>query len=476
MNAEWPSLVVVALLALASPAHAGVVEAFVLPQDPLLTAPGELKEGVPLPGDDAPAACPSVKDFSIPLTLAEAVDLALCNNTRIKAAWADIKAEAAATGVARAAYLPSLSGSISSMHDTVRFPGAGLPAQNINTTPISATFAWRLFDFGLRGANHDAAMQALAAALASHDAVLQQTLATVVQSYADAQIALSAWQAKGLSEKIARSTLESARRREAKGAGTSGDTLQATTALAWARMETNRTQGGYQKAMTNLSYDMGIPPYTHVTLAQDTAELGGQAEQGLEQWLVEAQRRHPAIVAAKARLQAAQYQVAAARKEGLPPFDFTSSYYEPGRLEQTASDTRSQEFVVGVTFRIPLFDGFAHSYKVHAASAQVERKAAELRGTEQQIFMDIVKAHADAVATLRNLDASGELLTAALEALQAAQRRYDKGEADILEILAAQTAFFEAQQEHIRSLAEWRSARLGVLASAGVLNRAELAR
>lgn len=41
--------------------------------------------------------------------------------------------------------------------------------------------------------------------------------------------------------------------------------------------------------------------------------------------------------------------------------------------------------------------------------------------------------------------------------------------ADILELLATQTALAEAQQERIRCVAEYRSARFRLLANSGVL-------
>ena len=113
---------------------------------------------------------------------------------------------------------------------------------------------------------------------------------------------------------------------------------------------------------------------------------------------------------------------------------------------------------------------------MRAAEAEVERQAAGLRDSEQRILMEMVKAHADAVAALGNLDAANRLLATAEEALQAAQRRYEKGAADILEILNTQNAFFEAQQEHLRTLVEWRAAKLQLLASAGALNRTEITR
>lgn len=215
-------------------------------QDPLLAVPNVLDSGVMLPGDSQPVPCPAVKDFATPLALTEAVDLTLCNNAQIKAAWATIKVQAAAAGVARAAYFPVLSGSVSHRKDKTRFPDANIKTRTIDSSPINSALTWRLFDFGGRGANHDAAVQSLAAALANHNAVLQKTLATVIQTYFDAQVARAAWQAKEQNEEIARSTLETAKRRETKGAGSTSDTLQAATSLARATLEKNRSRGTFQ--------------------------------------------------------------------------------------------------------------------------------------------------------------------------------------------------------------------------------------
>lgn len=439
-------------------------------QDPLKTTPPALTSGVVLPGDGAAASCPATKDFATPLALTEAVDLALCNNARIKAAWADIKVRAAAAGVARAAYLPTLSGTASYREEKTSYPDSGIKSKKNDSYPLNGTANWRIFDFGGREANLEAALQGLAAALATHDAVLQKTLGGVIQAYFDAQVTQAAWQAKAHNEEIARSTLAAAKRREAKGAGAAGDTLQAATALARASLDKNRAQGANRKALSVLLYSIVVPAQTTVILAEDL-DPPRQAAEDLDTWLQEAGKRHPAIVAARAQLEAARYTVTATRSEGLPTLNFSTSYYENGRLEQSPSATRTQELALVATVSVPIFDGFSHTYKVRGAEAQVEQKDAELRDTEHQSLMEVVKAHADAGAALQNLEASARLLATALEALEVSTRKYAKGAADILEILNAQTALAEARQERIRSLAEWRSARLRLLAGVGLLGR-----
>jgi len=66
-------------------------------------------------------------------------------------------------------------------------------------------------------------------------------------------------------------------------------------------------------------------------------------------------------------------------------------------------------------------------------------------------------------------------LQTARDALASSQRKFDKGAADLLEMLNAQTALADAGQERIRCLAEWREAKLRLMASAGRLGRTLIA-
>lgn len=191
----------------------------------------------------------------------------------------------------------------------------------------------------------------------------------------------------------------------------------------------------------------------------------------LSAWLEQAQLVHPAIAAAKAQLAAAEQKVVATRAEGLPTVDFTGSYYQNGRPNQGLTTIYTKEQILGVALTIPIFDGFSRTYKVRGAQAQVELREAELHDTEHQIMMDVVKAHADATASFSNLSASEDLVSAAQASADAVQRKFDKGAADILEILNVQTALSDAQQERIRCLAEWRAARLHLLTSAGLMGQ-----
>ena len=85
----------------------------------------------------------------------------------------------------------------------------------------------------------------------------------------------------------------------------------------------------------------------------------------------------------------------------------------------------------------------------------------------------MVKTHADAVSALSNLEASDALLKSARAAMASSEKRYAKGAADILELLSTQSALTDALQERVRSVSEWHSARLRLIAAAGLLGRGQ---
>lgn len=443
--------------------------------DPLLARPPVLDTGVALPGDSERAPCPPGVNLAAPLSLADAVDVALCNDPGVKLAWANIKLQSANVGEARAAYLPTLNASVTGMRNDTSYPAFPGSDSRVNGHTSYAALNWRLFDFGERAANRKAANDMLDAALASYDAALQKTLGATVQAWFDAVTAQSAYLARTEASRLAGETLEAAQRREEKGATGRSDTLQAQTALARARLAGQRAADEADKAMATLVYTLGIAPGTRLALPADSPAPARQGVDDLAAWLEEAKRQHPAIIAAQKQWQATRSRIASVRSQGMPTVDFGVSLYQNGYPNQGIQTARSNTTIIGVTLTIPLFEGFARTYKVREAQAQAEQDEARMQDTERQVLGDVVKAHADAVASLGELDASRALLDSARLALKSSRRRYEHGVADILEVLNAQTALADAQQERVRSESDWRSARLRLRAAAGVLGRQRLA-
>lgn len=429
-------------------------------------------------GDDALCQPDAVTEGS-PLTLAQAVQLALCNNAELRAAWAAVRVQATAVGESRAAYLPRLSATVSRLTTHTAYPDLVIPAETQRGSSWQVGLSWRLFDFGAREAGLDAAHRVLDAAIASRDAALQKLLSDLTGAYFDAVTAQAVHQARDEATQLAQRTLDAAARREARGLAAGIDVLQSRVALGKAQLTAQRALGDERKALAQLAFLLGwggsrpvaaLPrplPLPPLDGAQDAPEAPDLED--LQHWLDEAQARHPTIASARAQLEAARARVTAARAEGLPTLDLSYNQYSNGYPGQGLSSQRTRVSNYGLTLSLPLFEGFARTYKVRGAQAQVEQNEAGLRHTVQQVSIEVIRAHADAAAALSNLAASAGLLDAAEQAQRSAERRYDKGVGDMAELLTQQGALVEARQERIRCLAEWQAARLRLLAAAGVL-------
>lgn len=377
--------------------------------------------------------------------------------------------QANALGEAAAAYLPTLSASTSALHSRTAYPGPPPAAQHNAGQTVYANLAWRLFDFGGRAARHEAADRMLVAAMLSHDEALQTTLAGVVGAYFAALTAEASVIARHGAVRLAEEAVAATGRRTARGAAARSDVLQAQAALAKAQLAWQRAVGEAHKARALLVYAMNLPPSTAIRLPRlpDNPPPGLRRE--IEHWLAEAAQHHPGILAARAQSGAARAKVAAARAEALPTLDLTGNYYRNGYPNMGLQSTPSDTATWGITLTLPIFDGFASTYKIRGAQAQAEQSAAKLADTERRVFAEVLKAHADTVSSLANLESSAQWLDAARASVASSARRYARGAADILELLNQLSAQGDAEQERIRCLAEWRAARLRLMAYAGVL-------
>ena len=443
-------------------------------KDPLRAEPDRLHTGATLP-DGTLIASTTSADLSQPLELGSAIDIALCNNPQIRSAWAEIKVQSGVLGEARAAYLPNMKVSVSRLENWSSSSSLfGTNHSLMTGNQLYGTLTWRLLDFGGRRANNTAASQLLVAALAAHEASLQKTMAGVIQAYFDAMTAQSNYISRKKMADIAETVLAATKRREDRGAVPLSDTLQASTALCKARLNEVRAQGELNKSLSILVQAMGLAPGTPVRLPQ-TLELSRVDDvKDLESLLREAEEKHPAIRQARAKLAADKAKINVARSEGLPSLDATASLSRNGYPNQGLSSIKQSVTTAGVTLNLPIFEGFARTYRIRGAQAQAEQSEAQLQDATNQILTEVVKAHADALTSLGTLKATERLLVAATESLHSSLRRYDRHAADILELLNSQSVLADAEQERIRAVAEWRSARLRLVADSGLLGRAEL--
>ncbi|WP_211461146.1 TolC family protein [Collimonas silvisoli] len=462
-------------LMVSAPSHADAIWA-----DPLRTA-NEIS-GTPASAAVAGStSCGFSAQLPSPLTLLDAVERALCRNPQTRQAWANVKVQAAAVGVSRAAYLPSLnaSGSRSKGHSRTTYPDFPQADSSLKTDSSTAnlSLSWVLYDFGLRAANLESARQLLNAANATQDDTLQTVFLNTVQGFYQAQAAQAMLTATMDAEQAAERSFKASAAKYQAGAGTLADKLQAQTSYAQESLKRAQAAGDLQSALGSLAIAMGWRPNTPLTLA-DLSQQANDApllQQAVDDLIADAVRIHPKILAAQAQWKSAQAQVDAARAEGRPTLSlFASGDRNDTPINQVSSRQSISSRSIGVQITIPLFDGFSRTYKVRGAQAQAEAKQADLADVEQQVMLEVWKSAQALRTEAENLNTTDILLHSARQSFDVAQGRYKAGVGTILELLKAQSDLASAQQQRILALSNWQTARLRLAASLGRLRMDEI--
>lgn len=413
-----------------------------------------------------------------PLTLAQVLRLALCRNPQMTAAMAQVRAEAAALGSAGAAYWPTLSAAIGQNSDQINYPDADyLNNGPVDVSTTSVSLNWRLLDFGGRAAGQRAAQAQLDAALASLEATALKTQSDVTSAYFDAQSAKASLTAQKDLQDLAQQTLQTLGRMQARGAAAQSQTMQASAELAKIRLSMSRAKAALAKSLTELATQMAMAqdaaPVLQNTNTDDalvmSLDLAQQLQSPLAELYAQAQAQHPEIVAVRAQMLAAQERLGASTSEGRPTLDLAVNYYENGRPNQSLSSNKTQETLAGLTLNIPLFDGFASTYKVRRAEADLERAQAALVDAQQRTYASIDKAQSQARNAWESVQFASEWEKAAIELAATTQRKLEQGATDLSDYLRARASVVEAQQERWRSLAEWQSAAQQLLSSTAAI-------
>lgn len=432
---------------------------------------------------DGHASC-TFGDPGSPFTLQEAVERALCNNSSTRSAWVAVKERAAALGVAKATYLPAISANGEWVHDNVVTHVRSHPELSSNyATGVHSgalSLSWLLYDFGGRRAELDSAKALLSAAEASEEAVLQQAFADTAKAYYAAQAAREQSRADEAIVADAESSLTAAQEKVQRGVAPNLDGYQAQTAYEQAVLTQNHNQARALTAQGNLATMLALSPDASLNLEalDDEATPTQEFEQSVSALMTQAERAHPAVIAAEKELQAARAGIKHAESQGRPSIKLVGQYSQNDQpLQQGLGlphyPATGRDGYIGIQVSIPLFSGYATTYQVHQAQAQAEQQAVALDKTRQQVALQVWSAYQTLKLDTQNLAVSAKLQGVAEQAWRSSRRRYHSGVGTILELLSTQAALAQARQQRVEALITWRYDRLALAAALGVLGRAD---
>lgn len=414
-----------------------------------------------------------------PITLSDAIQLALQNHPAVKESRARAQAADATIGVAQTAYLPRLDAIWQvnrATHNNVfglLLPQGVVPPISgpvLGTTSLDSSvwgsaggllLSWQAVDFGVRKANVDAARAQRAAASAQTEVTQLDIAAAAADAYLTVLAADERVRAAQANVERLRVFADAVRTLVQNQLRPGADQSRAEAELAIAKNALSTATETATIARATLANAIGAAG----TVVQPDPALLARAP-ALPELPAPNIHAHPAVRAESAAITAVQARERAIDRSLLPHIDFQSAFSGRGSGAEMPGQAplgdglslRVPNWAVGVSVAVPLLEVFSARAK---KQVEVQNEAAE-RARYEQVVQNLTTQEARARALTT---AAGEIARntpierqAATEGETRARARYTNGLADVTEVAEAQRLLAQAEADDaVARLGVWRA-------------------
>jgi outer membrane protein TolC len=216
------------------------------------------------------------------------------------------------------------------------------------------------------------------------------------------------------------------------GAVVKSDLLNVDVKIAEAREDLIRSSNGWTLALAALNTTIGTR-YVSFDRALDPVQAI-QIRQPLPR--EDPISRRPELAIARLAVAARQIEADRGRKDYLPTLSAQGSV----DWDSDPGEDFERSYWVGLVAEWEAFDGFRRKHAVRSAQASVRAAEQDLASLTNRLMYDWNDAYLQVQAASQRLEVTRVAKVTAEEALRMIQERYQKGAADITDVLAAQVA------------------------------------
>lgn len=331
---------------------------------------------------------------------------------------------------------------------------------------LLANLSWDLDFWGKQAALIDQARASAKAAKLDAAAARLATTAALSQAYLDLNRAIAladiAQQSLLQRERI----LDITRKRIGAGLDTNVELREAEAAVPQAELARLQAEAAREVAIHRLAalIGEGAQAYERIGKPSLNLETALTIPNDLPADLL---GRRPDILAARARVEAATSQRAAARAAFYPNINLSAfaGFQAIGLDNLLKADNRT--YGAGPAISLPLFDSQRLKSQFNAATALQD----EAVGAYNDAVLSAVQQVADQLSQVNysalQLQQARSTLTAAEEAYRLAQKRYEAGLANYLSVLTTETQVLNARTTFVDILHQQAFARVSLLLTVG---------
>jgi outer membrane protein len=326
---------------------------------------------------------------------------------------------------------------------------AALQASNrgFQTQSLSASASQPLYRPANRAA-YDQAVQRLELAKAQLEVAEQELILRTSQAYFDvlaAQDNLTAVQAQrtAVSEQLA-----AAKRRFEVGTSTIVDTRQAQA--AFDRIQAAQIQAENDLQVRRLALDQLVGRAGTRPLPLSTPVLLPVIEGDVNRWVQDAQTQHPSVRGAQTNLEIARLEVVRAQAGHKPTLDATATQSFSQTPNGTASSTvtkRANATVVGLSFNLPLFAGYATENRIKETLALGEKASSDLESAKRTVAQTTRAAFFNVMSGQSRVKALEAAETSSQSLVDSTRLGYQVGVTINIDVLDAQSQLFQTRRD-----------------------------
>ena len=407
-----------------------------------------------------------------PLSLKDAVHLALKQNKSIQAAGAATKAAESRITVARGGSLPKINYSESwTRSDNPVFVFSSLLTQRqfgeqnfqihalnepgfLNNFQSQVTADQSLFDAGQT--KHSIRSAELTRDITGEDGrrTQMEVIAVAIRSYYDTLLATEQTVATNQARRSSEADLARAQNVRSAGMSTDVDVLSIRVQLSGVREQEIRHSADLDVARATLNDVLGLPLDTPHTLTTPLAPLTLPRE-ALTQFEASALTQRPEVRQAKLATSLAENQVALARGSFLPQVG-ARAVFESDRQRFYAQG--GANWLVSIGLRWNLFNGFSDKAHVEETKFALQRSRAEQDHAGSTTRLQVRRMYADLQAAQQRIEVTNASVNEAEESLRITQNRYEAGLENVTDLLRTETAVLEARTRHLSAIHDQRIA------------------
>lgn len=383
------------------------------------------------------------------LSLDDCIKTGLQNNPGFQSSQLFVEENKTKVDEAHSGYYPTVS--MNSNATTYSNNNGSQRYENYNTG-ISASY--NLFNGFRTKAGYNAAKDNYEANIFQHESIKQDLVLNIIYAYYKTlqaeRILKSAEEAVNNSQLH----LEFAIARNKAGMATRSDILKSEVELSNAELEKIKAANTLLAAKGNLNQLMGLPSNHPTEIVDDLSELEENTEQSYDLLLAEAMSSRTEVKRFQSLLNAQQNYIQVAKGDYYPGLSANANYNFAG----TEISGMQQNWWLGMTLTIPVFKGFSTKARVTGEELALKGLEKDLDALKQQIGQEVWNAFLAVNESIDKIETSAKGLESARENLSIAEGEYKEGIGSIIQLTDAQTTFVTAEQNYIRSIADYKIA------------------